>query len=126
MSKSGQCTNYDGRPTGRGGRAILIANLVLQRWLKKVPKAVPESHRYSMRRISFLNWLEHRLEEIPDTTTLAMVIARSGAAGVSRYDLRRLIRISSDALENLLAALVAGGQVTVVSVGGRIVYWAAG
>jgi len=79
-----------------------------------------------MPRISFLNWLEHRLEEIPDATTLALVIARSGAAGVSRHDLRRLARLSSDTLQDLLAALVAGGQVTVVSVGGRIVYRAAG
>jgi hypothetical protein len=33
-------------------------------------------------------------EEIPDATRLALVIARSGAASLSLYDLRMVIRLS--------------------------------
>jgi DNA-binding transcriptional ArsR family regulator len=74
-----------------------------------------------MRRISFQDWLEN-LEEVPDVTRLALLIAKSGLAGISRDDLRRLVRISSDTLENLLTALVAAGQVTVLQMNGQRVY----
>jgi hypothetical protein len=77
-----------------------------------------------MRRTSFHDWLEHRPEEVPDATTLALVIARS-AAGVSREELEKVARISPDALDELLRALVSAGQVVVVKVGGKRVFRAA-
>ena len=79
-----------------------------------------------MRRMSFLKWLEHRVEEIPDATELAIVIARSGAAGMSRDDLGAALQISPETLEDLLSALVASGQVAVVKVNGQLVYRATG
>ncbi len=77
-----------------------------------------------MRRISFHEWLGHRVEEVPDATTLALVIARS-AAGVSREELEKVARISPDALDELLRALVSAGQVVIVKVNGQRVYRAA-
>jgi hypothetical protein len=80
-----------------------------------------------MRTISFHEWLvrEHRPEEVPDATTLALLIARAGAAGISGDDLRRLVPISSETLENLLAALMAAGQVVVSLRNGQRMYRAA-
>ena len=71
---------------------------------------------------SFHQWREHRLEEIPDATTLALLIARSGAAGMSRDDLRKVLQISPETLEDLLAALLASGQVVAVEVNGQLRY----
>jgi len=79
-----------------------------------------------MRRTSFHEWLEHRLEEVPDAAKLALLIARSGAAGVSREDLEKALRISDETLEDLLRAMVVAGQVTVLKVKGRLVYRAKG
>ncbi|MGO9107954.1 MAG: hypothetical protein ACLP9L_01865 [Thermoguttaceae bacterium] len=73
-----------------------------------------------MRRTSFHEWLEHRPEEVPDATTLALVIARSG--GVSRDDLHKVVRISPETLDELLRALVSAGQVVVVKVNGQRVF----
>jgi hypothetical protein len=75
---------------------------------------------------SFRSWLENCPQEVPDATTLALVIARAGAPGVSRDDLRRLTQLTPDTLEDLLAALMSAGQVVAVKVGGRLVYRAAG
>jgi hypothetical protein len=47
------------------------------------------------------------------------LIARSGAAGVSRHVLSKVVRISPDTLEDLLKALVVAGQVTVVQANGQ-------
>jgi hypothetical protein len=74
---------------------------------------------------SFTQWLENRPPEVPNVGTLALVIAQSGTAGVSRDALLRLIRISPETLENLLRALVVAGQVMVVQVGGERRYRAA-
>jgi hypothetical protein len=75
----------------------------------------------------FRLWLEdHRLPQVPDAGTFALLIARSGAAGASRDDLRRLTGIPPDILDDLLRGLMASGQVEMVSVGGKIVYRAAG
>ena len=83
-------------------------------------------HTYSMLRISFPEWLEHRAEEVPDATTLALVIARSGTAGGISFDnLRRVARISPETLDELLRALVSAGQVVVVKVNGQRVFRAA-
>jgi len=76
-----------------------------------------------MRRTSFYEWLEHRVEEVPDATTIALVIARSG--GVSRDDLRRVVRVSPETLDELLRALVSAGQVKLLKVNGQIVFRAA-
>ena len=76
-----------------------------------------------MWRISFPEWLEHRVQEVPDATTLALVIARSG--GVSRDDLHKVVRISPETLDELLKALVSAGQVTLLKVNGQIVFKAA-
>jgi len=73
-----------------------------------------------MWRISFPEWLEHRVQEVPDATTLALVIARSG--GVSRDDLHKVVRISPETLDELLRALVSAGQVVVVKVNGQRVF----
>ncbi len=78
-----------------------------------------------MRTLSFAEWLKNRPEEVPDATTLALVIARSGVAGVSRDGLEKVVRISSDALDELLRALLSAGQVVVVQVNGQRVYRAA-
>jgi hypothetical protein len=74
---------------------------------------------------SFHEWLENRQEEIPDATQLALQIARSGAAGISRQDLEKTLLLSPETLDDLLKGLVVAGQVVVVSVGGRMVYRAA-
>jgi hypothetical protein len=71
---------------------------------------------------SFLEWLDHRLPQVPDAASLALLIARSGAAGVSRDDLRRLAGIPPETLDDLLRGLMAAGQVVMVKVGGKIVY----
>jgi hypothetical protein len=72
---------------------------------------------------TFHEWLKTR--EVPDATTLALTIARAGAAGVSHDDLRRLVQISSETLEQLLAALMAAGQVVVSLRNGQRIYRAA-
>jgi hypothetical protein len=79
-----------------------------------------------MRMPSFHAWLGHRPDEVPDSTTFALAIARSGAAGISPSDLQRQSRLLPDVLQSLLAALTAAGQVTVVSVGGQLRYRAVG
>jgi hypothetical protein len=76
---------------------------------------------------SFRSWLEeHRPNQVPDATTLALVIAQSGAAGVSREGLGRALVVSDEVLDDLLRALVASGQVAMVKVGGKLAYRAAG
>jgi len=75
---------------------------------------------------SFQSWLEHQLREIPDATTLALVIARAGTAGVSRDDLCRIAGVHPDTLKCLLDALMAAGQVAAVNVGGELRYRAVG
>jgi hypothetical protein len=77
--------------------------------------------------LPFRSWLEdHRLHEVPDATTLAILIARSGAAGVSREEIGRALGVPSEALEPLLRAMVASGQVVMLRVNGRLVYRMAG
>ncbi len=78
-----------------------------------------------MQRPSFREWLERRPVEVPDATTLALAIAKSGAAGVSREELEKVVQVSPDALDELLKALVSAGQVVIVKVNGQIVFRAA-
>jgi hypothetical protein len=75
---------------------------------------------------SFHTWLEHRLQQVPDAGSLALLIARSGAAGgVSRNDLARSLCLPPETLEVLLRAMVVAGQVVVRKVNGEMVYRAA-
>jgi predicted transcriptional regulator len=69
---------------------------------------------------SFPEWLKRRPDEVPGTTRLAMLIARSGAAGVSQDSLRQVCGLSPGTLRDLLRALVSAGQVRVLKVGGRL------
>jgi hypothetical protein len=55
---------------------------------------------------TFYEWLEQRVEEVPDIGNLALVIAKSGTAGVSLGGLRRVVQISPETLQELLKALV--------------------
>jgi hypothetical protein len=64
--------------------------------------------------LPFHHWLEHRLQEVPDATALALMIARSGAAGVSRDDLARVLQVSPETMATLLDALVASAKKEVV------------
>ncbi len=79
-----------------------------------------------MHRPTFHEWLTNRPNEAPGAAQLALVIARSGAAGVTLDGLRRSVRISSDTLQDLLRALVAAGQMMVLKVNGQMAYQAAG
>jgi hypothetical protein len=71
-----------------------------------------------MQRMAFHEWLEDRVQEVPDTTTLVLVIAKSGESRVPRHNLLRRVHLSPD----LLLALVAAGQVVVSRVNGQMVY----
>ena len=71
---------------------------------------------------SFTQWLEHRLEEVPDAGTLALLIARSGTAGVSRDRLCKVVGGSPETIEAMLRATVASRQVTMVKVNGELKY----
>jgi hypothetical protein len=75
-----------------------------------------------MRTISFPEWLEHRVEKVPDIGNLALLIAHAGAAGVSREGLSKALGIPGETLEVLLRAMVAAGQVVVLKANGQIVY----
>ena len=68
---------------------------------------------------SFTQWLENRTPEVPDIGNAALQIARSGAAGVTRDDLLKLLGTSPETLEILLRGLLTAGQVVVVKVGGE-------
>jgi DNA-binding IclR family transcriptional regulator len=74
---------------------------------------------------SFRAWLGTRIPEVPDAAAVALAIVQAGAAGVSAEELRRVAGCSRETLRELLAGLVASGQVEMVSAGGRIVYRAA-
>ena len=65
-------------------------------------------------------------EEVPSTPRLALALASSGAAGVSRDGLARALRLPFRTLENLLKALVVAAHVTVVQAGGKRAYRATG
>jgi hypothetical protein len=75
---------------------------------------------------SFRAWLEHRPPEVTDAGRLALLIAQSGKAGVSRDALGKVVRTSPESRESLLRALVLARQVVVVKVGGEWRYWAVG
>ena len=74
---------------------------------------------------SFREWLGNRDREAVAAERLATLVARS-AAGVSRDDLARALRLPPRVLDDLLRALAATGQVVMLKVGGRTIYRAAG
>jgi hypothetical protein len=77
--------------------------------------------------LPFRLWLEdHRLQQVPDATSAAFIAVRSGAAGVSREGLARVLGAPGEDLESLLRAMAVAGQVVMVSVGGKIGYRAVG
>ena len=77
-----------------------------------------------MRRISFHDWLEHRVEEVPDSGNLVMIISQSGA-GISLDRLRSVVGIRPEVLDDLLRALMVSGQIVALKVGGQRIYRAA-
>lgn len=89
-------------------------------------RTLRHSGTYRMPLPSFTQWLEDRPEGFTDIGSLALVIARSGAGGISRQDLEKVVRLSHETMEDLLRAMVAAGQVVVLKVGGQIVYRATG
>jgi hypothetical protein len=72
---------------------------------------------------TFHDWLRSA-QEAPQAEKLATLIAQSG--GISRDGLARALRLPPETLNDLLKALVAGGQVTMLRVNGELVYRAAG
>jgi hypothetical protein len=74
---------------------------------------------------TFHDWLQST-QEAPAADRLATVIAQSGAAGVSLDRVRRVVALTPEILADVLKALVAGGQVTMLKVGGKTVYRVAG
>jgi len=83
--------------------------------------APPLLHTF-MRVPSFRAWLETRLQEIPDAMSVAVMIVQGGKEGASAAGLQQAAGGSSEALRDLLAALVAGGRVEMVEVRGQLVY----
>jgi predicted transcriptional regulator len=75
---------------------------------------------------SFRAWLEHRPQQVPDAATLALVIARSGAAGVSREEMARALGVPGETVESLLRAMLVSGQVVVLKRDDQLVYRAMG
>ena len=71
---------------------------------------------------SFSEWLDDRPPEVPDAGAVALRIAQAGTAGVSLDQLRKVVRASPETLDNMLRGLLTAGQVTVLKVGGELVY----
>jgi hypothetical protein len=74
---------------------------------------------------SFRAWLETRLQEVPDAMSVALAIVQAGAAGASLEELCRVGGCSRKTLQELLAGMLAGGQVEVAKVGGELRWRAA-
>jgi len=61
--------------------------------------------------LPFRSWLEEpRLNQFPDAASLALLIARSGAAGVSREEMARAVGVPGRDWETLLRAMVVAGR----------------
>lgn len=74
---------------------------------------------------SFIDWLDARTQrpQVPETTRLLQLLAQAGAAGIRRRDLGKAITLDRDVLDDLLAAMVAAGQIEVAEVDGESVYY---
>jgi hypothetical protein len=73
----------------------------------------------------FREWLKSPDEALA-AEKLALVVARSGAAGISRDGLSRALDLPPQSFRDILRALTATGQVTMLRANGRLVYRAAG
>lgn len=74
---------------------------------------------------SFHDWLQNRFQQdAPAAERLATLIAQSG--GVSRGRLAKAVNLPEETLNDLLKALVDGGQVVMLRVNGELRYRAAG
>ncbi len=104
---------------------MLTADRVTAGQTTAVVEPVPGTIDTSMRRLSFHEWLKNRPDEAPDAERLALLIAQSGAAGISPDGLRKFVRLRPETLDDLLKALVTTGQVVVLKVDGQFVYRAA-
>ena len=102
---------------GRGATSTVSDSVAMNRLPTHIDTSMPTP--------SFHEWLAHRLQQVPDATELALLIARSGAAGISREDLAKAVRLPEETIENLLRALVAAGQVRILKVNGQGVFRAA-
>ena len=78
------------------------------------------NHKYPMQ--SFHQWVENHVQEVPDATTLALLISQAGDEGLTLDDLRRKTRLDLDILDCFLAGLLTTGQVARSKVRGRLVY----
>jgi hypothetical protein len=99
-----------------GGAARKVNGLRLS-----LEAASPLLHTF-MRVPSFRPWLETRLPEVSDTMSVALTIIQGGKEGASAAELQQAAGCSSDALRDLLAALMAGGRVETVQVRGQMVH----
>ena len=75
---------------------------------------------------SIHDWLSTRSQESSQADRLATSIAGAGERGISLDRLRKLCGLHPETLADVLKALVASGQVTVLMVDGQIAYRAAG
>jgi len=73
----------------------------------------------------FRTWLEHGPDDASAAMNLATLIGRS-STGISRDDLARAVRRPAEALEPLLKALMASGQIVALKVNGQLLYRATG
>ena len=78
-------------------------------------------HRYGMQPL--LPVAQSRIDDpIPGATTVALMISRAGAEGLTLDELRRKTLLPFDVLDRLLRRLFAPGQVFLSRVDGRLVY----
>ena len=86
--------------------------------------------------MTFAHWLALREQQtqVPETTRLLQLIVQAGTTGIClivqagttgicRRDLAKAITLDRDVLDDLLAAMVAAGQIGVAEVGGETVYY---
>ena len=74
---------------------------------------------------SFYQWLDlqrRAADAVPDATTLALMTARAGDNGLTLDQLRRESLLAFDVLDQLLAGLLATGQVVSARVKGQRVF----
>jgi hypothetical protein len=68
-----------------------------------------------MQLLTFTEWLRHRPAkpvEVPEATRALQIIAAAGPGGVTRHQLRGAIRLPPKVLDQLLAALLQAGQIS--------------
>jgi hypothetical protein len=71
---------------------------------------------------TFLKWLEHVADDPSAADTVATMIARAGAVGISVQCLRKVVRLTPESLDEVLKGLLASRQVVLLKVNGARVY----